>query len=92
MANIQVRCTEENDGWTCQVTVLEGQDSSHHTVQVPEEDYNDLVEDTEPEDLVEASFEFLLDREPKESILRQFDIMTIEQYFPNYQDKIQDYL
>jgi hypothetical protein len=33
---------------------------------------------------VEASFWFLLEREPKESILRRFDLAVIEQYFPDY--------
>jgi len=34
--------------------------------------------------LVKASFEFLLAREPKESILPRFDLPVIERYFPEY--------
>lgn len=41
-----------------------------------------------PEALIEASFEFLLEREPKESILREFDLPVIERYFPEYPRKI----
>ena len=37
-----------------------------------------------PERLLEASFEFLLEREPKESILRSFELPVIERYFPEY--------
>jgi hypothetical protein len=36
-----------------------------------------------PEKLVERSFEFLLEREPNSSILRTFDLPTIQRYFPS---------
>ena len=36
------------------------------------------------ETLVEKSFEFLLAREPNTSILTQFKIEVISQYFPDY--------
>jgi len=42
--------------------------------------------------LVEKSFEFLLERETKESILGSFDIILISKYFPEYPDKIKTYL
>jgi hypothetical protein len=35
-------------------------------------------------DLVKRSFEFLLAREENTSILREFDLSTIERYFPEY--------
>ena len=35
-----------------------------------------------------ASFEFLLAHEPKESILREFDIEVISRYFPEYPREI----
>ncbi|MBL7183234.1 MAG: hypothetical protein ISS50_02165, partial [Anaerolineae bacterium] len=41
-----------------------------------------------PEDLVAESFRFLLEREPKESILRSFDLMVIGRYFPEYRREI----
>jgi hypothetical protein len=41
-----------------------------------------------PERLVEASFAFLLEREPRESILREFDLSVIERYFPEYEAEI----
>jgi hypothetical protein len=36
------------------------------------------------EELVKASFEFLLDHEPATSILRKFSLDVISQYFPGY--------
>jgi hypothetical protein len=41
-----------------------------------------------PEALVEASFRFLLDREPKEQILAAFDLGQITKYFPSYSHDI----
>jgi hypothetical protein len=39
-------------------------------------------------DLVRRSFEFLLARESNTSILREFDLSTIERYFPEYAREI----
>jgi len=39
-------------------------------------------------DLVKRSFEFLLAREANTSILRDFDLSTIERYFPEYAREI----
>ena len=41
-----------------------------------------------PEELVEKSFKFLLAREPKEAILKSFNIMEIQRYFPEYESEI----
>ena len=41
-----------------------------------------------PEDFVRACFEFLLEREPKESILRSFDVSVIGRYFPEFETTI----
>jgi len=38
------------------------------------------------EDLVSRSFEFLLEREPPGAILRQFELSTIESYFPEFDE------
>jgi hypothetical protein len=40
------------------------------------------------EALVRMSFEFLLEREPKESILRSFDLPVISRYFPDYEPEM----
>jgi hypothetical protein len=45
-----------------------------------------------PERCIEAAFRFLLDREPKESILRRFDITVICRYFPEFEHELPGYL
>ena len=48
-----------------------------------------LVAGGRPVDVfVRACFRFLLDREPKESILREFDIDVIEGYFPGFEQAV----
>jgi hypothetical protein len=44
------------------------------------------------EELVRASFEFLLEREPASSILRTFSLDVISQYYPEYPAQIRDRL
>jgi hypothetical protein len=89
MADIDVDCRSSDEGWTCDVTVSDNSRSTH-TVKVPETDYESLItsSDVSVESLVEASFEFLLEREPQSAIMGQFDIMTIERYFPEYSETI----
>ena len=41
---------------------------------------------------VEAAMRFLLDREPKESILAAFDIDVIRRYFPEFDEALPVYL
>lgn len=40
------------------------------------------------EELVRKSFEFLLEREGPQSILPEFDLPTIQKYFPEYESEI----
>jgi hypothetical protein len=39
-------------------------------------------------ELVQRSFEFLLEREPPSSILRSFSLDVIERYFPEYREEM----
>ena len=72
------------------VTVTEGRSQSSHRVTVRPDYYEKLSGGkVSAEDLVRRSFEFLLKREPKESILGQFDLSVIARYFPDYERQIQ---
>ena len=63
-----------------------------HEVRVSPRDLERLGHGVTAERLIEASFEFLLEREPKEAILRQFALPEIESYFPEYAKKMRDLL
>lgn len=89
---IEVEQTGDGDPMAFDVTVTEGSGKSRHEVKLAREDHERLAPAHEPDHLVEASFEFLLDREPKEQILSAFELPVIERYFSEYEDEIQTYL
>jgi hypothetical protein len=89
MAEIEVRKSEHSGGYEFEVTVRERGSATHHRVTLRKADYERLTDgEATPEALVTESFRFLLEREPKESILRSFDLMVIGRYFPNYEREI----
>ncbi len=71
-------------GSTYHVTVNEDGDMTTHLVTVWPSDIGHYAPSATPEELIEASFEFLLEREPKESILTRFELPLIERAFPEY--------
>jgi hypothetical protein len=66
------------------VVVEEDGSVTSHEVTVWPSDVQRYAPESTPEDLIRASFEFLLEREPKESILGRFELPVIERYFPEY--------
>jgi hypothetical protein len=88
MSRIEVTATLAGDGWDCTVTVRDGSET-HHRVRLSRADLTRLAPGaSDPVSLVEASFAFLLEREPNSSILREFDLTVIARYFPDYEREI----
>lgn len=80
---------EEKNPNTFKVTVDEGGSRSKHTVKIDDSYYQKLTGGKKSKkELVQKSFEFLLQREPKESIMSRFDLPTIQRYFPEYESTI----
>jgi hypothetical protein len=80
------------DDRTFRVAVDEGATRTVHDVTVTPDDLARLAPGETATRLVTASFRFLLAREPKEAILRRFDLPTIERYFPDYPTRIRELL
>lgn len=81
----QITVTRQTDG-TFYVQTTAG---TSHTVSVPAGFPGSLgCGHVAPEELVRASFEFLLEREPASSILREFSLDIISRYFPEYPAEI----
>jgi hypothetical protein len=79
-----IRVEKSGDG-VYQVTV-ESSSTTQHTVTVTPEYWQRLTASRVPvETLIERSFEFLLERESNTSILRSFDLLVIQRYFPEYE-------
>jgi hypothetical protein len=88
-ASIDVRLTPDGFGWDADVSVTNGGSTSKHRVKLQQDTYRLLTEERcSPEDLLRASFEFLLEQEPKEAILREFDLPVIGRYFPEYEAEL----
>ncbi len=68
-----------------EVRVSDGEAETVHRVQVPDgflDQFDDP--DLDEETVVEESFAFLLEREPAKSIMSEFSLTVISQYFPDY--------
>lgn len=87
---IDVQCAPETaGGWRCIVTVGDDAGATQHDVAVEPGTLSRLApDDADPGDLVRRSFGFMLDREPRESILRSFELAVIGRYFPEYETEI----
>ena len=92
MATLKIDSSKSENGWIFKVTVSNGT-STVHNVNLTNEYYEHLsIPNVKPDKLVESSFMFLLDREPKEMILGSFDLQVITRYFPEYEKRISEYI
>jgi hypothetical protein len=86
---IDVRCGRDGPGWLCLVRVREGAFATEHRVTVAAVDLARLDPGaSDPERLVRAAFEFLLEREPASSILRSFELPVIGRYFAGWESDV----
>jgi hypothetical protein len=86
---IAVECSPSAGGWLAAVAVTDGGSTRRYEVRVSAAELQRFAPGaTEPSDLVRRSFEFLLARESKESILATFDLSVIGRYFPEYERSI----
>ena len=90
---IEVRRSGEGEPLAFEVTVREAEGETRHEVTMSRETWERLTAgEHAPERCIEAAFRFLLDREPKESILHRFDVTIISRYFPEFERELPRYL
>ena len=89
---ITVRQIGDGDPLEFEAVVEERNGTSRHRVTLTRAEGARLGGGTAPERLVEASFRFLLEREPKEAILARFELKTIARYFPEFERELPKYL
>ena len=71
------------------VTIKKRGARTKHVVTLDDEYYQHLTDgEITREELIEMSFKFLLQREPKESILPRFNLRIINKYFPEFEKEI----
>ena len=90
MERVEIKKQEQTEtGWNFLVEVGNKKDVIEYSVILDKEYWQKITgEQMRPEKLIKKSFEFLLEREPKESILRKFNLREINGYFPEYEDEI----
>jgi len=84
-AAIWVDISDLPDGWLARVRIDGG---AEHEVTVRRAFLDSVAPAATPQEVVHASFEFLLDREPPSAILRRFDLAVIGRYFPEYEEEM----
>ena len=76
-----------------EVVIDDGSGRSQHRVAMSRRTHGRLSKAGQsPENCVEAAFLFLLDREPKEAIMVEFDITVISRYFPEFEKELPNYM
>lgn len=89
MPDLVIGCEPvEGGGWHCSVTVGADADATTHEVSVDQDTLMDIAPGVLPEQLVRTSFEFLLEREPREAIMRRFELPIIGRFFGDYRDEV----
>ena len=87
MTRSSISIEKRNDN-VFEVTVADSVTTAH-TVTVTDQSLTDLTDDNVTKtQLLEFSFNFLLDREPNTSILSSFNINVISKYFSDYKDEV----
>ena len=90
---IEVRAVGDGDPLAFDVTVRDGKGETRHHVTMARAACDRLTAGRHtPEQCLQAAFRFLLDREPKESILSRFDVTVISRYFPEFERELPKYL
>ncbi len=83
---ITVNKTDEN---TFDVTIDEEGSKATKTVTLDDKYHKKITGGIIPkEEVIKKSFEFLLDKEPKESIMSRFDLRDIVKFFPEFESYI----
>ena len=83
---------KNNDNNTFTVSI-EGCVNSNHLVTLNDDIHFEMTEDIKSkEELILFSFKFLLERENNTSILSNFNLETIQNYFPEYKNEIQNWI
>lgn len=90
--HISVRQLAE-DPWEFKVVVSnEDVEVGEYEVVMNEDEFERYGFDAEPLELVKATFKYLLDQEEPDMIQENFKLGEVEKFFPEYPEKIVDYL
>ena len=83
---------KKNDNYTFAVSI-ESSINSNHIVTLDDDIHNEMTKGFKSkQELILFSFKFLLERENNTSILSNFNLEIIQNYFPEYKNEIQNWI
>ncbi|MDX1683155.1 MAG: hypothetical protein R3336_08545 [Phycisphaeraceae bacterium] len=90
MSEIDIKTEEEGDRhWRYTVELFHEGRHQTHQVTLSWSDYDLWTHGrVPPERVIEAAFEFLLEREPASAIMSEFDCSVLRRYFPEVDDRL----
>ena len=91
MATINVKSeTDNSSGWSFEVEIIDDTGALHdYDVTLSWRDYDHWCRgQVQPSRVVEAAFEFLLQRESASAIMRKFDCAVIRRYFSDVDQEL----
>lgn len=80
--------SDDTSAFTLEARVREDGLETSHTVTLARDLLARLAPGESAETFAERCFAFLLEREPKEAILRRFDVSVIGRYFPEFEKSV----
>jgi hypothetical protein len=93
MPTIEVHQKSDGEPLGFAVTIRDAKTSTQHQVTLTRAYCDRLTGGhNTAHQCIDAAFRFLLDREPKESILQRFDVAVIARYFPEFERELPRYL
>ena len=88
---IDITLVQAGDPLLFDVSVV-GERETRHKVALRRRDFERLAPGRDETAFLRGVFRFLLEREPQEAILAQFDVAVVSIYFPEFESEIVDYL
>lgn len=83
MAHIQVWKNNHSE-WEFQVEIADEARLSKYRVRIDPEFYQNLETTISPHEVVRITFEYLLERENADGILKEFNVRQVSEYFEDY--------
>ena len=84
---IKINQIFDKPSWRFNIIIEDEKGKTQHSVSMSKDFYKSLDLDIEPWKIINETFRFLLVKEPKESILKEFDITIVSYYFPEFKEE-----
>lgn len=82
----------EEEPWVFAVGLREADENlGDYLVMMNEDEYMTYGQGADPQEVVRATFRFLLEREDPEMIMDRFHLREVLQHYPEYSEQVENY-